>query len=605
VGIITSLPVQAFAQTPTEGECSFLGVKNSDRVGRTSAKPDGKPDAVFSLSPKPGQEGAKMREIQIVASDPPGLWSTSSAGPGTGFMGVALAKNPSDILNRSGGEALNLAPQQSGQLLLFITDDDDFAQKKRRYQVRVIYTDGSSWNAPVKIDGGSSVPEQSVKPGVFSVRMSAVLKGISTYDAVNPSKKISGDDKGDGLFELTVEARNKEITGIEIRNVDGVSSVWDTIESSSYGAIGVAMTSDPVRLLNRRDASVRIPVKDRVDLNLYVADNGSIEGGNTNYRITVNFSDGEISWCPVQRQEKTAKETGQEKPAGIAPKVNFLATWLGFASTDAVGRYPEIKPDGIADAVFGLDIEISPRNFITGIEIKSMDGKSGDWATGGINPSAWGLGVAYQTAPTALLNKPDGSIRIAADNRVQFFLYVADTGDLASSNATLRVIVHLADGSSFQQFAIRPPSTTSTVAPGTDETSKARGIITCEFRGFIADLVNTSTKPGKDGYLDGTFITKLQVDDKKLVKIDISGDDGATRWSSDPKPPTMFLGIALYPKIYKLLNEKGGPMHLPIAGRATLYLYAADNGLLSDPKTRLVVTVTFSDKTTLSTPVIK
>lgn len=597
--------MSAFAQGPLEGDCSFLGVKNSDRVGRTSAKPDGKPDAVFSLTPKPGEGEAKVKEIQMIATDPPGSWSTGGPGPGTGFMGVALAKNPSDILNRSRKDALDLAPQQSGQLLLFISDDGNFGEKKRRYQVRVVYTDGSSWDAPVKTEGGSPATEQAAKSGVFPVRMSAVLKGISTYDAVNPSKKIGGDDKGDGLFELTVEARDKEITGIEIRNVDGLSSVWDTIESSSYGAIGVALTSEPVRLLNKRDASVKIPVKDRVDLNLYVADNGSIAGGNTNYRITVNFSDGEISWCPVQRQEKTAKETGQEKSTGTPPKVNFLATWMGFASTDAVGRYPEIKPDGVADAVFGLDIEISPRNFITGIEIKSLDEKSGDWATGGINPSAWGLGVAYQSAPTALLNKPDGSIRIAVDNRVQFFLYAADTGNLASSNNTLRVIVYLADGSSFQQFATRPPSTTSTVAPGTDETSKARGIITCEFRGFIADLVNTSTKPGKDGYLDGTFITKLQVDDKKLVKVDISGDDGATRWSTDPKPQQMFLGIALYPKIYKLLNEKGGPMSLPVTGRATLYLYAADNGLLSDPKTRLVVTVTFSDKTTLSTQVIK
>jgi hypothetical protein len=604
VGMIASLSVQCLAQTPSEGLCIFLGVKSGDRVGKTSAKPDGKPDAVFSLSVKPGPGASKVREIEILASDPPGLWSTATGVAGAAFIGVAAAKNPSEIINRAGGENLNLTPLQSSQLLLFITDDGNFSQKDRKYQVRVVYSDGSSWNSPVKIEAGSPTTVQSTRSGVFSVRMSAYLKGISNYDAVNPSKKIGGDDKGDGLFELMVEARDKEITGIEIRNVDGVPAVWDTIESSTNGAIGVTMTSDPVRLLNNRDASVKIKVNDRVDLNLYVADNRSIAGGATNFRITVTFSDGEISWCPVQKQETAPKESTLQKQV-VGPKVNFLVTWLGFASTDAVGRYAEIKPDGSGDALFDLDIEIAPRAFITGIEIKSMDDKSGNWATGGIDPASWGLGVAYQTAPTALLNKPDGSIRIAVDNRVQFYLYAADAGNLASGGTTLRVIVHLADGSSFQQFVTRSPATTSTVAPGTDEALKARGIITCEFRGFIADLVNTSTRPGKDGYLDGTFIMKLQVEDKKLVKVDIAGDDGSVRWSSDPKSPTMFLGIALYPKIYKLINERGGPLQVPVAGRVTLYLYGADNGLLSDPKTRLVVTATFSDKTTLATHVIK
>jgi hypothetical protein len=134
---------------------------------------------------------------------------------------------------------------------------------------------------------------------------------------------------------------------------------------------------------------------------------------------------------------------------------------------------------------------------------------------------------------------------------------------------------------------------------------RAKGLITCEFRGFIADLVNTSTRPGKDGYLDGTFIMKLKVQEKKLVKVVIRGTDGAVRWSSSPKAPAMFLGVALYPKIYKLINTKGGRLDVPISGRRTIYLYGADNGLLSDPSSRLEVEATFADKTILSSEVIK
>jgi hypothetical protein len=341
-----------------------------------------------------------------------------------------------------------------------------------------------------------------------------------------------------------------------------------------------------------------------VELNLYVADNGSIVGGKTSYRISVKFSDGGLSWCPVEKASAPAP-TAPEGSAPAPPKVNFLGSWLGFVSTDAVGQYPGLKPDGKADAVFGLDIEVSPKNTITGIEINSMDIPPRKWSTNPSDAGAWGMAVAYQNAPDRLLNQPDGSVRIGIEGRVQFYLYVADPGDLANAVNRLRAVVHLADGSSYQQFIRRPTATTSTVAPGTEEPPRAKGIITCEFRGFVADLVNTSTRPGKDGYLDGTFIMKLQVDEKSLAKIEIKGTEGSVRWSSDPKAPAMFLGVALYPKIYKLVNEKGGMMQVPIAGRRTLYLYAADNGLLSDPASVLTVIVTFTDKTTLTTEVIK
>jgi hypothetical protein len=218
---------------------------------------------------------------------------------------------------------------------------------------------------------------------------------------------------------------------------------------------------------------------------------------------------------------------------------------------------------------------------------------------------AWGLALAYQRAPTALLNKPDGSISIPIEGRTQFYLYAYDPGDLARTNQNLRIIIRLADGSYYQQMVKKGLATTSTVAPEVETGPKAKGLITCEFRGFLADLVNTSTRPGKDGYLDGTFIMKLQVEDKKLQRVDLLGPDGVVRWSSEPKAPEMFLGVALYPKIYQLINAKGGPLNTLVTGRRTIYLYAADNGLLSDPKSKLTVNAVFGDKTSLSTEVVK
>lgn len=592
-------------QAPGRGQATLVGIKQSDQVGSKSAYPNGKADAVFSLALNPQPSEPNITEIEIrTTTGPSGVWSSNPRTPNVGYIGVAGAKNPSVILNPQGGR-LDLPPSQNRDLVLFVTDDGHFRRKDRAYQLKVTQADGIGWSTPVRLEAAARA-ESSPEPGAatYPVRMSAILRGLSSYDAVGPAKEIKGDNKADGLFVLTVEAKDKEITAIQIKNVDGTASEWDTVPGTKNWAIGVALASDPARLLNNRDGTVRIRVKDRVDLNLYVADNGSIEKGGTNYRITANFSDGGISWCPVRRVAEEPTEPAKAD-SRTALTVNFLATWLGFVSTDAVGPYPELKPDGKADAVFGLDVEVIPKGEITGIEIHSLTTPDRKWGTRGTSPGAWGLGVTYQSAPRVLLNKADGSVRIPVEKREQLYVFAADPGDLASATQRLRMVVHLADGSSYQQYVRRPMAATPTVMPESTEQPKARGLMTCEFRGFIADLVNASTRPGKDGYLDGTFITKLKIEDKILTRVAIRGPDGNVRWASDPKAPAMFLGVALYPKIYELVNAKAGPLHIPVSGRKTIYLYAADNGLLSDPNSRLTVEVTFSDKTALSAEVIK
>jgi hypothetical protein len=608
VGLVVCLAESGYAQGTPKGTAYLVGMKKSDRVGPKSAYPDGKLDAVFSLALDPKLVRRDVGRIRIRAvKGAAGAWSTNPKSPGTSFLGVASAKRPSVIINPAGG-TLRINPRKDPELLLFVSDDGKFSDPNRQYDVQVTLRDGTSAVIPVKAQPEPSARAESPKPreGSHPVRMSAVLKGISRYDAVGASKTIKGDDRPDGLFVLTVEAKDKEITGIQIRNEGGQHAVWDTIPGSGNNAIGVAFVKDPSRLLNYRNGGVRIRVRGRVDLNLYVADNGSIKQGSTNYRITASFSDGSVSWCLARRASKKPEQPKPTKPEAPA-RVSFLGSWLGYVSTDAVGPYPEMKPDSKADAVFGLDIEISPARTITGIEIQSLTDPGRKWTTSAVSEGGWGLGVAYQGAPKILLNRSDGTVRIPVGSREQFYLYAADPGDLGISTQRFRMIVHLDDGSAFQQFVRRPVATTHTVVPGTKPTGppRARGLMTCEFLGFIPDLVNTSTRPGKDGYLDGTFRLKLKVDNKQVSKIVIKGPDGTIRWSSHPKAPVMFLGVALYPKIYNLVNLKGQALSIPISGRKTIYLYAADNGLLSDPNSRLTVEVDFSDKTTLSAEVIK
>ncbi len=606
IGVLCGWPSTGKADNELMGACFFLGVKKTDRVGKTKPEPDGIPDAVFSISFTTSIANKKIDEIEILSSNPSKSWTSHLGSQDSSYVGVALAKNPSDILNRKEGE-LKSRPLTDQNLLLFVTDDGHFSEESRKYQVRIVFTDGSVFKKQAQEDLEVNPTSGTSGEAAYPVRMTAFARGVSNYDAVGVSKKIEPDNKPDALFELKLETRDREISAIEIRNMDGEKAIWDTVPTSNNPPVGVALKSEPARLINEPDGSLKLPIKDKVDLNLYVADNGAVERGKTDFRINVAFSDGQIYWTKAQKSPLRPEELSEEIASAKAgaTQVNFLGEWLGYVPTDAVGPYPEIKPDGKPDSVFGLDIDVNPKNTITGIEINSVTGIVRKWGTFGTTPGAWGLAVAYQRAPTALLNKPDGSISIPIDGRTQFYLYAYDPGDLANTNQNLRIIVRLADGSYYQQMIKKGLARTSTVAPEVESVPKAKGLVTCEFRGFLADLVNTSTRPGKDGYLDGTFIMKLQVADKKLQRVDLLGPDGVVRWSSEPKAPQMFLGVALYPKIYQLINSKGGSLNVPVSGRRTMYLYAADNGLLSDPKSKLTVNAVFSDKTSLSTEVVK
>ena len=123
--------------------------------------------------------------------------------------------------------------------------------------------------------------------------------------------------------------------------------------------------------------------------------------------------------------------------------------------------------------------------------------------------------------------------------------------------------------------------------------------------GYDEDLVNLTSKPGPSGYPNGAFRLEVKADNKTITKIEIADASGKVHWSSEGKPPIMFLGVATYPKTDVLSNTKGGPLNLPVSSRISIYLYAAENNLIGNPNSVLTVRVTFTDRTSVSTTIIK
>ena len=143
-----------------------------------------------------------------------------------------------------------------------------------------------------------------------SSKISAMIGGISHYDMLSSGEGFKEDGALDVFFVADLfDLAGKTITQVEIRNTNGLFSVWDTIPNNGMWVLGVAKAEKPNYILNEGNGMVKIPVeKNKEKLYLYVTDNGSFAGKNTDYQITISFSDGSKLETVIDREGKKEKE---------------------------------------------------------------------------------------------------------------------------------------------------------------------------------------------------------------------------------------------------------------------------------------------------------
>jgi len=129
--------------------------------------------------------------------------------------------------------------------------------------------------------------------------LESTLRGFGPVDLVNLSESAGPDGQRDAVFALEVK-RPGRIQSLELRNTDGLHSVWDTVRGNGHVLLGVAEADRPGVLVNRPDGSVDIAVEGSRSLLLYAADNSSIRGGQTHYQLSLTFADGQMGSIPVK-----------------------------------------------------------------------------------------------------------------------------------------------------------------------------------------------------------------------------------------------------------------------------------------------------------------
>ena len=111
---------------------------------------------------------------------------------------------------------------------------------------------------------------------------------LTTSDVVEKGTKLQGDGTNDWAFKILLNG-NCTITKIRVQNINGQHSIWDTDPKTYYWLSAIY---DTQYLLNTSDGSISIPISGSKELYIYVADNGSLAGEKTDYKINVWYDNG-------------------------------------------------------------------------------------------------------------------------------------------------------------------------------------------------------------------------------------------------------------------------------------------------------------------------
>ena len=175
---------------------------------------------------------------------------------------------------------------------------------------------------------------------------------------------------------------------------------------------------------------------------LYASNSGFFQPGRR-YRLTVTYDD---------QSETTAYATvalpEQRPPAGEVVNLRFLGV-----SRDLISIRDRTLPDGAADGVFELLLDLPENETVTNIEMHLVD-EAGEAIFGQVWDTQpgdyWMIGVMKDGV---FLNPADGEIQIPLTGKQRLGLYVSDSGYFQPGNR-FRVTVTFSDGTKLAAYTI-------------------------------------------------------------------------------------------------------------------------------------------------------
>ena len=551
-----------------------------------NADPDGEPDALFVVSIK--GIGA-ITDVSLKTVDGVRAWDTKS---GNDNWGIVLRDATGKTLTT--GSGMPIVPFLGfATLNLYVSDDGGTFSETRELEVSVKFIDGSTATAKTTVTGMPDIfmPEPSAATQTLQVQpaqgnMKATLYGIRSLDAANRTEKPGADGSSDAHFRVTFSTISV-VDQITIRNVDGTSSMWDTVPGNGTWAIAVLMDGN---IKNRNDGSVKFAVEGNIALDLWVADNGAIAEGKTRFEVIIRFNDGTI-FREVATTETSTSQT---------PGDGFLSAFLFPPdTTDLAGRGETIDKDGNPD--WKVSLKLSGQDTIISLIVRGIDGAPGEWDTlpGNNKPIA-----VVTDAAGAILNTSTGKVNIPLNGTKAISLWLTDNGSLARTSNKYKVMAVLSDGSTFertidrgtlqsaQQTQLQPAATSGAV----QESDSVRAFYMGKGpRNLLGKGEPADIRTGLDANPDAHIRLRLLSLDGTVQSIAIESlDRKGGDWDTLPGNGIWHIAVT-ETDTGPVISKQDGSLSRTVSGNSQLHLWLADNGKLSASPSNYRVIVRFTD----------
>ena len=341
---------------------------------------------------------------------------------------------------------------------------DDFHRYRDKYHYMWFYwhVPNGYWKKPDWRAAG--VPH--IRPYVAACVRDSEATGSSTTianraasptarDVVQNNERLAPNGKKDWAFRTRFDAVGTVIA-VEIRNINGQHSVWDTVPGNGYWLTAVLVGE---QRKYSKDGTVNFPIRGQTDFTFLVEDNGSLNGGRTGYKITLKFADGRKVSRIISRNGSRQAQTGQSRP-GATNATNATGAIVGHRppyhtkDIDIVGGNEILRGDNRMDWMFTIRLKV--RGTVTGITVRNVDGQHSVWDTYPGN-GFWLLGVMGYG--NRVLNKKNGSVNIPVNGEVDLYLLAADNhpanGTLSAGKTRYKVEIKMADGQVFERIVGR------------------------------------------------------------------------------------------------------------------------------------------------------
>ncbi|MBX3278426.1 MAG: hypothetical protein KF868_10530 [Acidobacteria bacterium] len=529
---------------------AYLG-KIRDRVGRskTGLAADGDADGVFAVGFTQNTAPRTITSIQIVRTGA-GAWDTD---PTNGLWVAGVADNLDAPLRNNPNGSIGIVIGSNSNLTIFVSDNAGLFGNGAHFTIFLRFTDGTFVSSQTTIT--------VVVPTAPQLTYLGKLR-----DRVGRSKTaLAPDGDTDAVFTVNFASDIGARTITTVQLVRAGAGAWDTDPDNGLWVAGVADNLDaPLR--NNSNGSLTAPINNGSSLTIFVSDNVDLFSIGVAFTITIRFADG---------LSLTASTTTSAVP---------LLTFNGRLR-DRVGRgKTALAPDGDPDGVFTVSFPAGfPLRTITSLLLVRTG--AGAWDT---DPGSglWVAGVA-DNPDAPLRNNPNGSISVSITGGNNLTLFLADNAGLFATGAQFTLTIRFTDGAS--RLAATAITATPPPAP------------ILVFNGQLRDRVG----PGKtalsgDGTPDGVFTLAFQPGTGARTVIGLLlVRTGGGAWDTNPASGLWVIGTSNGADA-PLHNSPDGSVHITVGDGASLTLFVSDNAGLFNPGAHFIITVYFSDGTTVS-----